>query len=86
MPGLILPEIVYNVTRKLGCIFKENHNSESLYLQKGQTIGVVTSCIVKQEELDQQPEERKKNTHCVAGLSYCRENSIGGASAGTQRK
>ena len=25
VPGLILPEIVYNVIQKLGCIFKENH-------------------------------------------------------------
>ena len=40
--GLILPEIVYNVKRKIGCIFIENHNSVSLDLQRGQTIGVVT--------------------------------------------
>ena len=39
MPGLILPEIVYNVKRKIGCIFIENHNSVSLDLQRGQTIG-----------------------------------------------
>ena len=39
--GLILPEIVYNVKRKLGCIFVENHNSVSLDFQRGQTIGVV---------------------------------------------
>ena len=32
--GLILPEIVYNAKRKLGCIFKESHNSESLDLQR----------------------------------------------------
>ena len=25
-PGLILPEIVYNFNKKLGCIFVENHN------------------------------------------------------------
>ena len=49
--GLILPEIVYNVKRKLGCIFFLNHNSESSDLQRGQTIGVVTSCVLKQEEL-----------------------------------
>ena len=30
--GLILPEIVYNVKRKLVCIFIENHNSEPLDL------------------------------------------------------
>ena len=26
--GLILPEIVYNVKKKLDCILLENHNSE----------------------------------------------------------
>ena len=36
--GLILPEIVYRVKRKLGCIFIENHNSTSLDLQRGQTM------------------------------------------------
>ena len=36
--GLILPEIVYNVKKKLGCIFVENHNSEPLELKRGQTI------------------------------------------------
>ena len=41
--GLILQEIVYNVKKKLGCIFKENHNSEQLELKRGQTIGLVTS-------------------------------------------
>ena len=56
--GLILPEIVFNVKRKLGCIFIENHNSESL----GQTIGVVTSWVVMQEELGQQPEKHKEDT------------------------
>ena len=25
-PGLVLPEIVYNVEKKLGCSFVENHN------------------------------------------------------------
>ena len=36
--GLILPEIVYNVRKKLGCIFIESHNSQTLDLQRGQTI------------------------------------------------
>ena len=53
--GLILPEIVYNARKKLGCIFIENHNSVSLDLQGGQTIGCITSCIVKKEEIGQQP-------------------------------
>ena len=60
--GLILPEIVYNIKKKLGCIFIENHNSESLGLQRGQRIGVVTSCVVTQEELGQRPENCNKNT------------------------
>ena len=63
--GLILPEIVYKIKRKLGCIFLENHNSEPLDLQRGQTIGVVTSFVVMQEELGQQPEKRKEDTQCV---------------------
>ena len=44
------------------------------------------SCVVKQEELGQQPEKRKENTHCVAGRRNCVETSIGGASAGTAEK
>ena len=63
--GLILPEIVYNVKRKLGCIFIENHNSVSLDFQRGQTIGVVMSCIVIQEELGQKLEKGKEKTQCV---------------------
>ena len=50
VPGLILPEIVYNVKKKLGCIFVENHNYETLILKRGQSIGLVTSCVVTQEE------------------------------------
>ena len=41
----MLPEIVYNVKKKFGCIFVENHNPESLLLNRGQTLGLVTSCI-----------------------------------------
>ena len=43
MTGLVLPEIVYNVKKKLGCIFIENPNSKPLDLQRGQRIGFVTS-------------------------------------------
>ena len=67
VPGLILPEIVYNVKRKIGCIFIENHNSVSLDLQRGQTIGVVTSCIVTQEDLGQQCEKRNEITQGLTG-------------------
>ena len=54
--------IVYNVKKKLGCIFVENHNSDTLELKRGQTIGLATSCIVTQEELGQRPEKRKEDT------------------------
>ena len=53
MTGLKLPEIVYNLKTKLVFFFIENHNSEPEDLQRGQTIRLVTSWIVKQEELGQ---------------------------------
>ena len=37
IPGLVLPEIIYNLKKKLGCIFAENHNLESVMLKRGQT-------------------------------------------------
>ena len=86
MTGLILPEIVYNVKRKLGCIFIENYNSESLDLQRGQTIRVVTSCIMMQEELGQKLEKHKDDTKCVTGWSNDTETRIGGASVGIAEK
>ena len=42
VPGLILSEIIYNVKKKLGCIFIENRNSEALMLKRRQRIGLVT--------------------------------------------
>ena len=66
--GLILPEIVYNVKKKL---FIENHNSEPLELKRGQTIGLVTSCVVTQAEQGQHQEKRKEDTNYVAGLNNC---------------
>ena len=86
VPGLIPPEIVHNVKRKLGCIFKENHNSVSLDLQRGQSIGVMTSCVVTQEELGQQSERHKEDTQCVTGQSNCVETHIGGARVGNTEK
>ena len=50
IPRLVLPEIVYNIKKTLSCNFVENHNSESMMLNRGQTIGLVTTCIVAQEE------------------------------------
>ena len=79
--GLILPEIVYKVKKKLGCIFIENHNSKPLDLQRGQTIGFVMSCVVTQEELGQQPEKRKENTQSITGRINDAETHIGGANA-----
>ena len=37
IPGLVLFEIVYNIKKKLGCTFVENHNSESMVMKRGQT-------------------------------------------------
>ena len=41
--GIVLPGIVYNIKKKLGSIFMENHNLESMVLKRGQTNGLVTS-------------------------------------------
>ena len=41
IPGLVLPEIVYNIKKKLGCIFVENHNLESMILKIGQNYRVI---------------------------------------------
>ena len=84
--GLILPEIVYNVNRKLCCICIENHNSEPLDLQRGQTIGWVTSCIVTQKELGQRPEKHMENTQSIAGRINEADTGIGGASVENAEK
>ena len=49
IPGLVLLEIVYHIKKKLGCLFVENHNLQPMGLKRGQTIGLVTSCIVTQD-------------------------------------
>ena len=82
MTGLILLEIVYNVKKKLGCIFKENHNSEPLELKRGQTIGIVTSCLAAQAEQVQLLEKHKEDTQSVTGWSKDTDTCIGGASGG----
>ena len=86
MTGLILPEIIYNVKKKLVCIFVENHNSGPLKLQWGQVIGFVMSCLVTQEELGQQPEMRKENTQSITGRINDTETCIGGANVGNAKK
>ena len=80
IPGLLLPEIVYNVKKKLGCIFVENHNSEPLMLKRGQMIGLVTSCVVTQDEQGQTQEVFKEDTQSVTGQSNDTDTCIGGAS------
>ena len=84
--GLILPEIVYNIRKKLSCIFIENHNSQPLDLQRGQTLGCVLSCVVKQEELGQRPEMHNENTLCVTERSNDVDTHIGGASVRNAEK
>ena len=86
MNGLILPEIVYNIKKKLGCIFIENHNSKLLMLKIGQTIGLVTSCIVRQVEQGQLPEKHKEDMQSVTGQSNDRNTCIGSASRGNAEK
>ena len=54
--------IVYSVKKKLGCIFLENHISECILLKPGQTVEVVTSCIVKLVDEVQQPVWRDDTT------------------------
>ena len=34
VPGLVLPDIFYNMKRKLGCILVESHNLESIMLKQ----------------------------------------------------
>ena len=62
IPGLVLSEIVFNVKKKSGCIFVENHNPESLLLKRGQTIGLVMPCIVTPDEQGQAPREHSDTT------------------------
>ena len=84
--GLILPEIVYNVKKKLGCFFVENHNSDTLELKRGQTIGLATSCIVTQEELGQRPEKRKEDTSASQDRVMAWKLVQAALVKGTQRK
>ena len=83
LPGLILPEIVYNVKKKLGCIFVENHYSETIILKRGQSIGVVTSC---EEEQGQLPVKFKEDTPSITERSNDMDTHIGGASVGNAEK
>ena len=55
-------------------------------MQRGQTIGFVTSCVVTQEELGQQLEKPKENTHSVTGWINDTDTCIGSASVGNAKK
>ena len=46
----------------------------------------MTSCLVAQEEVGQQPEKCKEDMQCVTGRSYDAETRIGGASVGNTEK
>ena len=70
----MLPEIVYNIKKKLGCIFVENHNPESILLKRVLTIGLLYVMRVSQEEQGQAPVENDT------------ENCIGGTSVGDAEK
>ena len=86
IPGLVLPEIVYNMEKKLGCIFVENHNSESIVLKRGQTVVLVTSCVMTQEEQGQTPAEGIDTMQRVMGTSNDMGTCIGGASVSDTEK
>ena len=86
MLGLILLEIVYNFKKKLGCIFVENHNSKTIILNRGQSIGLVTSCVVTQEEQGQLLVKRKEDTPSVTEQSNDIDTGIGGTSVGNVEK
>ena len=64
----------------------EKHNSESIELKRGQTIGLVTSCVVTQAKKGQLPEEHKEDTQGVTGQSNDTDTHIGSASRGNQVK
>ena len=86
VPGLVLPETIYNVKKKLGCIFVENHNSEPLLLKRGQAIGLVTSYVVMQAEQGQTQEMCKEDTQSITGRSNDTDTWIGGSSEGDAEK
>ena len=58
----------------------KNHNSEPMGLKRGQTIGLVMSFVVTQEEQGQAPAERSDTTQSVMRLSNDMDTCIGGAS------
>ena len=77
---------MYNVKKKLGCIFVENHNPKPLMLKRGQTIGLVTSCVVTQADQGQTLERHKEDMQSEPGWSNDMDTHIGGASVGDADK
>ena len=55
-------------------------------LKRGQTKGLVTSCIVTQDEQGQTPEVHKEDMQSVTGQSNDADIRIGGASLGEAEK
>ena len=82
----MLPEIVYNVKKKLGCKFVEKHNLEPMGLKRGLTMGLVTLCVVTQEEQGQAPAERCDATQSIGRTSYDTDTHTGGASVDDTEK
>ena len=64
----------------------ENHNSESIRLKRGQAIGLVTSCLVTQEEQGQAPAECSDATQSLTKTSNDAYTCIGVASVGDAEK
>ena len=58
----------------------ENHNPESVLLKRGQTIGLVTSCVVMQEEQGQAPVDCSDTMRSVRGKNNDMDTRIGGSS------
>ena len=78
--------LLTNIFTFINSLFIEKHSSVSLDLQRGQSIGVVMSCVVTQEELGQQSKKRKEDMQCITGRSNCWETCIGRASGGNVEK
>ena len=55
-------------------------------LKRGQTIGLVTSCVMTQAEQGQPLEKHKEDMHSVTGWSSGMDTCIGGASVGNKEK
>ena len=57
-----------------------------MVLKRGQTVGLVTSCKVTQEEQGQTPAEPRDTTQRITGTSKDTSTCIGGGSVGDTEK